>query len=207
MFDSLWRPLRKNAVGSSGGKKLSKERYLSSRPQLEALEDRVMPTVLPGMVPPVAPPPPPPGGTTASGSFSNLQPITNPPTGSTNQMSVTVIENSPQTIINMDLIFAELGGLQYEDGLQLSMLGNTNTGLVTPDLSEAELTLNYAPGKAGTATVTVGATDADGVSEQESILVTVIPLNALGMGTPPLAPTTPTMPTSAMVSPITFPSA
>jgi hypothetical protein len=115
-------------------------------------------------------------------------------------MMVTVMESSPESVLNMDLVFAEMGGLQHEDGLQLSLLGNTNTSLVTTDLSESELSLAYTPGQCGTATITVGATDADGVSAQESILVMVIPLNMMSMAT------TASAPTGTMSSPTTFPS-
>jgi hypothetical protein len=100
-------------------------------------------------------------------------------------MMVSVVENSPESIFNMDLVFAEMSGLQHETGLQFSLLGNTNTGLVTADLSEADLTLQYAPGHYGASTVTVGATDADGVCMQESILVMVAPLVQTSVGTPP----------------------
>jgi hypothetical protein len=92
-------------------------------------------------------------------------------------MKVTVAENSPATVIDLDAVFGAMSGLHHQDGLQLSMLGNTNSGLVRTDLSEAELTLSYAPWQSGKSTVTVGATDADGVSVQENILVTVLPLN------------------------------
>jgi hypothetical protein len=100
----------------------------------------------------------------------------------TNQIRVTVVENSPETVIDLGAVFGAMSGIHHEDGLQLSMLGNTNSHLVTTDLSEAALTLTYARGKYGTATITVGATDADGVSVQETILVTVRPLTVAGTG-------------------------
>jgi hypothetical protein len=95
-------------------------------------------------------------------------------------MSVSVMGNS-ETIINLDRVFAAQSGLQYEDGLQWSMLGNTNAALVTTDLSEGELALKVNPGQWGIATITVGATDADGVCEQESILVAVEPQMNIGV--------------------------
>jgi hypothetical protein len=113
----------------------------------------------------------------ASGAFSSLQPLgIQPPRAGTNNMKVTVVENSPKTIIDLGAFFAKMSGIRHEDGLQLSMLGNTNSGLVKTALSERELTLNYAPWKSGTATILVGAADADGVSVQENIFVTVLPL-------------------------------
>ncbi|HEY7422809.1 MAG TPA: hypothetical protein VH682_00985 [Gemmataceae bacterium] len=170
MFDLLWRTLWKNKVGLSRGERLRKERHKSSRPQLEALEDRMMPTLWPGMVPPpVAAPTPPPAQSTAPQPFSNLQSVMDP-----NHM-VVMVRGNAATTLNLDQVFAAQSGLQYQDGLQWSMLGNTNAALVTPDLSEAELTLQVNPGQWGLATITVGATDADGVSEQESIVVAVEP--------------------------------
>jgi hypothetical protein len=91
-------------------------------------------------------------------------------------MRVTVKQNSPATVIDLGPVFRSMSGLHPEDGLQLSLLGNSNARLVKTDLSGAELTLTYARGHCGTATITVAATDADGVSMREAVLVTVLPL-------------------------------
>jgi hypothetical protein len=110
------------------------------------------------------------------GAVSDPQPVIGPAPEPANQMQVTVMQNSPATVIDLDPIFRDMSGLHPEDGLQLSLLGNSNARLVTTDLSGAELTLTYAPGQCGTATITVAATDADGVSVREAVLVTVLPL-------------------------------
>jgi hypothetical protein len=91
-------------------------------------------------------------------------------------MRVTVMQNSPPSVIDLGPLFAQLCGAHPADGLQISLLGNTNPGLVKTDLSEGELTLTYTPSRCGTATITVGATDADGACLRETILVTVLPL-------------------------------
>jgi hypothetical protein len=128
---------------------------------MEALEDRMVPS----------------SWNVASGAWSGLQPSGSQPAGAgVNEMHLTVIENSPATVIDLGGIFARLSGIQHEDGLQLSLLGNTNSDLVMPDLSNGELTLTYTPAQWGTATIMVSATDADGVSVQENIFVTVLPL-------------------------------
>jgi hypothetical protein len=93
---------------------------------------------------------------------------------------VTVNENSSATVINLGAAFGAVSGLQHGDGLRLSILGNTNSALVKTDLSEAALTLTYAQGRYGTATITVCATDADGVSVKQTFLVTVRPLLPAG---------------------------
>jgi hypothetical protein len=156
------------------------------RLQLEALEDRTLPAPLVyGVLPLVpkgttsavfAPPLPQSVAIAASGALSGLHLISSQPANvAANQMMVTVMENSPKTVIDLGPVFAQMSGLHPEDGLQLSLLGNTNPGLVKTDLSEGELTLTYTPSQCGTATITVGATDADSVSVRENVLVTVIP--------------------------------
>ena len=55
-------------------------------------------------------------------------------------------------------------------------LSNPVKGSVRASLSRTQLTLCYTPGRFGTATITVGATDADGVSVRETVLVTVLPV-------------------------------
>jgi hypothetical protein len=109
----------------------------------------------------------------------------------TNQIKVTVTENSPETVINLGPVFGAMPGIHPEDGLQLSILGNTNSRLVKTDLSGAALTLSYVAGKCGTATITVGATDADGVSVQQTIVVTVLPLASASAGAGEFIPASP----------------
>jgi hypothetical protein len=122
-------------------------------------------------------PPPQSVATGPSAALGSLPPVVSE-TGSAvaHQTMMMVMENTPKSIIDLGPIFAETSGIDPEKGLQLSLLGNTNPGLVTPELSEGELTLSYTPSKSGTATITVGATEADGSCVRENILVTVLPL-------------------------------
>jgi hypothetical protein len=100
---------------------------------------------------------------------------------------VTVAENASPTVIDLSPAIATMSGIRPATGLKLSILGNTNSGLVQTNLSKAALTLTYSPGATGTATITVRATDADGVSAQQTLLVTVHPLWSLGsVGAVPL---------------------
>jgi hypothetical protein len=99
------------------------------------------------------------------------------PRAATNLMKVTVAENAPATVIPLGAVFAAMKGIHAKDGLHLSILGNTSPSLVKTDLSGADLTLTYARGKCGTATITVSATDVDGMSVRQTILVTVSPGN------------------------------
>jgi hypothetical protein len=190
MLMSLWHRLRKSAPISSQGKNLPKSRRPRFRPKLEALEDRALPAplvygiALEGAVAAVsALPPPKPIAIPSSTDSGGLQPIASQPGGAiAHQTTMTVSENSSESVINLGTIFAQTSGIQAEDGLQLSLLGNTNPGLVTPELSGGELTLTYTRSHYGTATITVGATEADGSCVRENIAVTVLPLPATNLG-------------------------
>jgi hypothetical protein len=88
---------------------------------------------------------------------------------------VTVDQDAPKLLMDLGPVFGNIRDLHPEDGLRFSMLGNTNSGLVTGTLSEAELTLTFAPGRYGTATLAVAATDANDVCAQATLAVTVRP--------------------------------
>jgi hypothetical protein len=183
MFFSLWRKLRSSNSGPSRGRRRLGVRHVSCRPQLEPLENRLLPALGAGGIPGLT------AGGLTSGAFATLRVVAaaapGPVTGlqqtggkqpaAPNQMRVTRDENSAASVIELGAVFAAMSDIHPKDGLQLSILGNTNPGLVTTDLSGADLTLTYARGKHGTATITVGATDADGVSVRETIFVTVRP--------------------------------
>jgi hypothetical protein len=91
-------------------------------------------------------------------------------------LNVKVSQNASETVLDLGPVFAAMPGLQHDAGLHLAVLGNTNAKLVTPDLSGSALTLTYTTGLSGTATLTVNATDADGVCAQQTVVVKVLPL-------------------------------
>jgi hypothetical protein len=188
MLLSLWRRLWNGQPYPSRGKFLRQNRHRSYRPGFDLLEDRLVPALSARGIPQLAAA----GLTPHAGAAltlrepdpaipaagSGLQQITRGvPTG-TKPIVVTVAENAPDSVIDLGAVFDAMDGIQHNDGLRLRMVGNTNSGLVKTDLSEAELTLTYARGKCGTATITVAATDADGVSVKTTVLVTVKPSNA-----------------------------
>jgi hypothetical protein len=168
MFIALCRRLWDRNPSPAGNSHPRRGRHLSCRPRLEPLEDRTLPSVSGGGFA-VAPLPaslrglPQPGGKPQAGAAP---------------IRVTVDQNSSETVIDLGAVFAKVGGLQHADGLKLAILGNTNSRLVRTDLSEAALTLTYAHGKNGKATITVCATDADGVSVKQTVVVTVRPPRA-----------------------------
>jgi hypothetical protein len=193
MFISLWRRLQRSDRTSSRGRDLPKYRRRSFRPKLESLEDRTLPAPL--VYGPLlertegttsaafALPPPRPVVIAASAALSGLQPIVSQPKSlAANQKKVTVGENASKSVIDLGPIFAQMNGVHPEDGLQVSLLGNTNPRLVKTNLSEGELTLTYTPSQCGTATITVAATAADGMSVRVNILVTVLPLHPANAG-------------------------
>ena len=153
MFSSLWRRLWNGSPVRTRGKchRAGRHHY---RPRLEPLEDRTLQASLGGMA--IAVP-------LAPGAVSGPQLPVSKPSGA-DPIRVTVNENASATVVDLGAAFAAVAGLQHGDGLKFSILGNTNSGLVKPTLSEAALCLTYVRGKSGTATITVCATDADGVS-------------------------------------------
>jgi hypothetical protein len=166
LFHRLWNENRVRRSGTS----LRTARHLSYRPRLEPLERRELPAFAGGglMVPAVP------------YSVIKLYHMGSPAPAPTTPIHVTVAQNSPPTVIDMDPIFAAVRGQHHEDGLRLSVLGNTNSVLVRTELSDSALTLTYMRGQHGTASITVCATDADGVSVQQTVLVTVLPLRPGG---------------------------
>jgi hypothetical protein len=163
MFSSIWRRLWNQGPVPAECKARHSARHLSFRPRLEPLEDRLAPAAMRSGLFAIE---------MLSGSVHALPQSVSKRTG-TAPISVVVASNSSETVINLGPVFAAVNGLEHGDGLTLSILGNTNSQLVHADLSEASLTLTYTRGRSGKATITVCATDADGVSVQKTILVTV----------------------------------
>ena len=116
MLTALWRCLWKGSRGRAPRKCLRRNHALSCRPCLESLESRELPAVLgSGLFAPVVPNAP-------SISQAPMLP------GCTRPICVTVAENSPQTVIDMGPVFAAIPGIQYQDGLQLAVLGEHELG-------------------------------------------------------------------------------
>ncbi len=147
-----------------------RNRHLSYRPWLEPLEARELPALPAGGL--IAPALPDLVGT----PYQTAGPLP----GGAAPIHVTVTQNAPATVIDLGPVFAAIRGLQHEDGLRLAVLANTNSALIRTELSDSALTLTYRRDQCGTATVVVCATDADGVSVQQSLLITVRPLNPVG---------------------------
>jgi hypothetical protein len=153
-------------------------------PRLDYLEGRLLPAPVTGALPnpgtvglvPAAALKLGPGLTAMPAARSGLGQAARGRAQGSDTICVTVGENSAASVVHLGPVFEAMSGIQHEDGLQLSTLGNTNSRLVKADLSGTDLKLAYTPGRYGTALITVGATDADGVSVQVNVLVTVRPV-------------------------------
>jgi hypothetical protein len=90
--------------------------------------------------------------------------------------NVNVPQDAPDTVVNL---WAGFDDVADEDGqLAFAVVGNTNPALfsstaITP--ANGRLTLDYAPGQTGQATLTVRATDTGGLFTEASFVVTVTP--------------------------------
>jgi hypothetical protein len=172
MFAALWRRLWDGNPVLPRGKSRRGGRHLSYRPRLEPLEGRELPALLGNGLQALV---------SVPGAISMPYQTGSPMPGGTTPICVTVALNSPATVIDLGPVFAAMPGIQHEDGLQLAIRGNTNSRLVRAELSEAALTLTYTSGQCGTATITVNATDVDGVSVQQTVMVTVRPPSPAGV--------------------------
>jgi hypothetical protein len=125
------------------------------------------------------------------------QQMGSPLPGGATAICVTVNQNAPQTVLDLGPVFAAIPSIQHEEGLQLAILSNTNSGLVRPNLSGTALALTYTSGQYGTATITVNATDLDLVSVQQTIVVTVRPPSPAGVASVTAIPSPMSMPGGA----------
>jgi hypothetical protein len=90
---------------------------------------------------------------------------------------VTVREDAEDSVFDLSQVFTdpdlEAGG----DGLSFSIVENSNRDLVSTAFSGSTLTLDYAPHQFGTATIVVRATDRTNLFAEDTISLTVTPVN------------------------------
>ena len=89
------------------------------------------------------------------------------------QIEVDVAVNAPDKVIDLRTYIPNWDAVPSDQTPRLSIVRNTNRGLVTADISDTELTLSFARGQSGTATVTVAVQDASGATAQISFVITV----------------------------------
>ena len=155
----------------------------SSRPRLEPLESRWLPApwvpslagAFPGGVLVAAGP----VGLVRAGSAS--APKGGTTAGAATQVDVTVLMNSADSVYDLKSVLAGWEGWGYQVPPRMSVVGNTNRALVTTRLTDTELRLSHTAGMSGTACVTVGLTDAAGMSAQITFDITVPPGPLVGV--------------------------
>jgi len=139
----------------------------SSRPRLELLENRWLPAPWVGSITGVLP-----GAVLgAAGQVGSIR----PGSAAATQVNVTVPMNSGYSVQNLSKVLSGWKGWRYQNPPRISVVRNTNRALVTTRLTDTELKLSYTAGMSGTALVTVGLTDAAGVSAQITFDITVQP--------------------------------
>jgi hypothetical protein len=135
------------------------------RPRLEPLEDRWLPAPwvvsVDGGVP-----------ETVLGAGDQVG-LVRPGGATAIQVDVTAAKNSRDSLQDLRKLLIGWEGWRYQDPPRISVMGNTNRALVTTRLTDTELKLSYTPGMSGTALVTVGLTDAAGVSARITFVITV----------------------------------
>lgn len=110
-----------------------------------------------------------------------VNPANTPPTVANPIADVNVIENDPPTVIDLTAVFTDLQDPVSD--LTITLLDNTNPALVTEAFSSVpspysiSIELTYAADTSGTATITLRATDTDGLSVDETFVVTVADSN------------------------------
>lgn len=98
----------------------------------------------------------------------------NPPTVANAIQNLTVIQDAPNTLIDLSSVFTDpdLG-----DSLTLSVHSNNNASLTGVSLNATDLTVSYGSGQSGTSTVTIRATDESGAMVTDTFTITVQPDN------------------------------
>jgi hypothetical protein len=168
MFLHFWRWWCDNHSGTTrANRRVYNAPGRSFRPRLEPLEDRCLPAPLfaslVGDVPRTVPGAAGPVGVIRPGSAAAIQ------------VNVTVPRNSRDSVQDLSTVLSGWEGWRYQDPPRISVVRNTNRALVTTRLTDTQLKLSYTAGMTGTALVTVGLTDAAGVSAQITFFITVQP--------------------------------
>ncbi|KKK65947.1 hypothetical protein LCGC14_2969020, partial [marine sediment metagenome] len=103
----------------------------------------------------------------------DVTPVNNTPTVTAPIGQITVDEDAADTQIDLSTVFddVEPGALTY------TVEGNTNGSLVAATIDADTLTLDYQPNLNGTATIVIRATDAGGLFAEDTVALTVNPVN------------------------------
>jgi len=148
----------------------------SARPRLEPLENRWLPSPWVGSLPAALP-----GGVLATAGHVGQMPPGSAAAGGANtgavaiRVDVAVPMNSGGSVYDLSKVLVGWEGWRYRVPPRISVVRNSNRAVVTTRLTDSDLRLSYTAGRSGTACVTVGLTDAAGVSAQITFVITVGP--------------------------------
>lgn len=106
----------------------------------------------------------------------NINPQNDCPTVTNPVGSITVDEDSPDTVLDIDPNFSDVDILPSPNSLSYTV-SHTNTSLATITLNTSTLTIEYIENQTGTTTVTVTVNDGSCSSTEDVFLVTVNPVN------------------------------
>ena len=105
-----------------------------------------------------------------------VNPVADTPTVANAIANVSVIEDAPNTVLDLTNTFADVDILTNNDSLTLTVFANDNATLVTASIVDNSLTLDYGANQNGTANITIRATDTTGNYVDTSFVVTVNPV-------------------------------
>ncbi len=91
--------------------------------------------------------------------------------------TVTMIEDAPARVIDLNTVFFDPDVLSNSDVLTFTVVAGHNTALVTPTVSGGLLNLQLLADKNGTTTITIRATDSTNQSVTTSFTLVVTPVN------------------------------
>jgi Bacterial Ig domain/FG-GAP-like repeat len=113
-----------------------------------------------------------------------VNPLNDPPTMIHPIPDVAVLEDSPDTIIDLSHTFSDVDTSTNDDNLTLSVSANSDPSLVTAAIVDETLTLAYQLDCFGEAHITIRATDNPGAWVEDSFTVTVSAVNDAPLAVP-----------------------
>ena len=111
--------------------------------------------------------------------FAPIEAIANLPTTDFSEVSSAfsnlpvIVEEGETSIDGDNLVILNDVSLLQEDELEFAIIENSNPELVEANISEGELSLNYAPNSSGTARITLQATNLLGDTVEDRFIVAV----------------------------------
>ena len=114
------------------------------------------------------------GTTTTDHTFDiTVTPDNDAPVASSPVGTLTVLEDASTVFIDLDSIFTDVD----DTSLVYSVESNSGTGLASTTVSGSNLLIDFAADQNGSATITVRATDSSGAFGEDTVNLTVVPVN------------------------------